>query len=160
MTMHDPFVRTSLGGWAVRVRWRLGRRGLVPRARERGGPDAPVRQRYRRQLSRIERHLAEDAPALKSMFAMFNQLSAGEQPVTVERVPARGWSSPEWRRQPALVAVLLALAAIVTLCLTLSTKVHTVVRPCVATTATAATAVAATAGAQVRDLNCHAYANK
>ena len=154
MTMHDPFVRPSLGGWAGRVRWRLGRRGLVSRSPERGGPDAPVRQRCRRQLSRIERNLAEDAPALKSMFAMFNQLSAGEQPVTVERVPARVWSSPEWRRPPACAAVLLALAAIVTLCLILSTKVHTVVRPC------AATAAAATAGAQVRDLNCHAYANK
>jgi ferric-dicitrate binding protein FerR (iron transport regulator) len=119
-----------------------------------------VRQRYRRQLSRIERNLAEDAPALKSMFAMFNQLSAGERPVTVERVPARAWSSPEWRRPPAFVAVLLALAAIVALCLTLSTKVHTVVRPCAATAATAATAVAPPAGAQVRGLNCPAYANK
>lgn len=154
MTLRDPFVRSSLGGWTKRVRWRLGRRGLAPHVRGRAALGTPVRQRYRRQLSRIERNLAADAPPLKSMFEMFNQLNEGERPVGVERVPPPAWSPIEWPRPPAYVAVLLALAAVVTMCLILGTQLHSVVRPCAATSAPSP----GTATAPVRAVGCPAYA--
>jgi hypothetical protein len=155
MTLHDPFVRSSLGGWRRRFHWRPRLRGLVPRGRGQAGPSAPVRRGYRRKLARIERGLVTDAPALTSLFTMFNQLSAGEQAAGVERVPVPGWPPPAWPRPPAYLAVLLALAAIMTLCLTLGSQVHNV-RPC---TATATAAPAAASGSPVRGLSCPAYAN-
>ena len=154
MTLHDPFVRSSLGGWTKRVRRRLGRRGHVPRGRGQAASGAPVRQRYRRQLSRIERNLAADAPPLKSMFEMFNQLNEGERLAGVERVPPPAWPPIGWPRPPAYVAVLLALAAVMTMCLILSTQVHSAVRPCAATSAPSP----GTATAPVRPLGCPAYA--
>ena len=59
------------------------------------------------------------------MFAMFNQLAGGE-PVGAERLPWRTWPRPRL----AQVAFLATLAAIVALCVVLSTQVHAVMRPC------------------------------
>ena len=100
---------------------------------------------YRRRLAAIERSLAADAPALSSKFAMFNHLTRGERAVGVEQISAQAWPRP----RPA-VAILLALAALVTLCVTLSTQIHTAVRPC--------SANAATYG-PMRGVNCHAYSD-
>ena len=146
MTTHDPFVGMGYG-WSWRVRWpgtrhRPGRRPQ--------GPGGPVRAPYRRKLARIERTLMADTPALSSKFALFNHLTRGERPVGVEQLPSAG------RRRPraAFVAVLLALAAIVTMCVALSAQVRTTVRPCqpAAATGTSARALA-------NEANCGAYAN-
>jgi len=140
MTMHDPLVGIGYG-WSWRVRWPGARRG---RGARRPWPGAPVRA-PRRALAKIERDLMADTPALSAKFAMFNQLSNGEPPVGVEQLPG-----PALRRPSAMyLAVLLALAAIVTMCVTLSTHVRTAVRPCQGT-ATSAPA---------RGLSCNAYAN-
>ena len=95
-----------------------------------------------------ERALVADTPALSSKFALFNHLTKGERPIGLEQLPASAWPRP----RPAHLAVVLALAAIVTLCLTLSTQIHSMVRPCQATSAAGAGAYA-----PVRGLNC-AYA--
>jgi hypothetical protein len=89
-----------------------------------------VRVPYRRRLAALERSLAADAPALSSKFAMFNDLTRGERAVGVEQVSVRAWPRPR-----PVVAILLALAAIATLCVTLSTQIHTAVRPCSSNTA-------------------------
>ena len=146
MTMHDPFVGMGYG-WGWRVRW--------PGARhrpggQRPGPGGPVRAPYRRKLAQIERTLMADTPALSSKFALFNHLTRGERPVGVEQLPSRG------RRRPraAHVAVLLALAAIVTMCVALSAQVRTAVRTCQPAAVTGTSPHALTRG-----LNCNAYAN-
>jgi hypothetical protein len=149
MSLRYTFARTGRGlAWQVRryrIRRQLGRRG-----RERSWPDFRVRLRNRRQLARMERALARDTPALSSMFAMFNQLTRGERAGGMERIPVP--AGP--RLRPAYLAVLLALAALVTLCVTLSTHIRPAARPCLTT-----------AGAGigphglVRNLTCAAYAN-
>lgn len=152
MTMQDPFARMSR-----RTRWFSLRRGLglpdskLPRLElsrpNQGGPGLRASARDRRRLSRIERALTADMPALASMFTMFNRLTAGEQPPGVERVPP-----PAWRRPRAVhLAVLLALAAIAALCLTLSTQLHSAARSC-------SGAAGMTTSAPVRSPTCHAYA--
>jgi hypothetical protein len=85
----------------------------------------------RRRLAAIDRALATETPRLASMFAMFNELAA-EEPVGAERLPSRAWP----RLRLAHVAVLATLAAIVALCVTLSTQVHAVMRPCRVSAAT------------------------
>jgi hypothetical protein len=144
--MHDPFVGMGYG-WSWRVRWpgTRHRPGSQPT-----GPGRPVRAPYRRELARIERTLMADTPALSSKFALFNHLTRGERPVGVEQLP-----SPARRRpRAAYVAVLLALAAIVTMCVALSAQVRTTVRPCPPAAATGASAHALT-----REASCGAYAN-
>jgi hypothetical protein len=144
MTMHDPFVGMGYG-WGWRVRWPGARRGPGGQ-----GPGGPVRAPYRRKLAQIERTLIADTPALSSKFALFNHLTRGERPVGVEQLPSRG------RRRPraAHVAVLLALAAIVTMCVALSAQVRTAVRTCQPAAVTGTSPHAPTRG-----LNCNAYAN-
>ena len=144
MTLHDPSVGMSYG-WDWHFRWSWVRRGLGRVRRKPRGPGARVRAPYRRRLAAIERSLAADAPILSSKFAMFNHLTRGEQTVGVEQVSMRAWSRPR-----PVVAILLALAAIVTLCVTLSTQIHTAVRPC--------SANASTYG-PMRGVNCHAYSD-
>jgi hypothetical protein len=149
MTMHDPFVGMGYG-WSWRVRW-PGTRHRP--GRQPPGPGGPVRAPYRRELARIERTLMADTPALSAKFALFNHLTRGERPVGVEQLPSRG------RRRPraAYVAVLLALAAIATMCVALSAHVRTTVRPCQPVAATGATG--ASAHALTREAGCDAYAN-
>ena len=146
MTMHDPFVGMGYG-WGWRIRWpgaRRGPGGAPP------GPGGRVRAPYQRELSKIERTLIADTPALSSKFALFNHLTRGEQPVGVEQFPSPAWPRP----RAAYLAVLLALAAIVTLCLALSAQVRTAVRPCQATAGTGTSAPA-----PARGHTCSAYAN-
>jgi hypothetical protein len=107
-----------------------------------------VRVPHRRRLAAIERALAADAPVLSSKFDMFNHLTRGERAVGMEPVSVRAWPRPR-----PVVAILLALAAIATLCVTLSTQIHTAVRPCSANTAGATyTPVRGVGG-----VNCRAY---
>jgi hypothetical protein len=130
MTMQDPFARMSR-----RTRWFSLRRGLglpgsgLARLKlsrpYRPGPGLRASARERRRLARIERALTADMPVLASMFTMFNRLTAGEQPASVEWVP-----SPARRPRGVHLAVLLALAAIAALCLTLSTQLHSAARSC------------------------------
>jgi hypothetical protein len=110
-----------------------------------------VRACRRRELAAIERALVADTPALSAKFALFNHLAAGEPPVGVELVSGPARSRP--RPRAAYLAVLIALAAIVTLCLTLSAQLHPAVRPC------AVTATAGAASSPVRGPGCPAYAN-
>ena len=109
-----------------------------------------MRVPHRRRLAALERSLAADAPALSSKFAMFNDLTRGDREVGVEPVSVRAWPRPR-----PVVAILLALAAIVTLCVTLSTQIHTAVRPCAANTAGATY----TPPRGASDVNCHAYSD-
>jgi hypothetical protein len=149
MTLHDPSVGMSYG-WDWHFRWSWARRGLGPFRRKPRGPGARVRVPYRRRLAALERGLAADAPALKSKFAMFNDLTRGERAVGVEQISVRAWPRPR-----PVVAILLALAAIATLCVTLSTQIHTAVRPCSANAAGATyTPVRGVGG-----VNCHAYSD-
>jgi hypothetical protein len=149
MTLHDPFAAMNYG-WDWHIRRSRTRHGPGRRRRKPAGPAARVRVPSRRKLAAIERTLAADAPALSSKFALFNHLTQGERPVGAERVSALG---RRWTRPRPAVAILLALAAIVALCVTLTTQVDTMVRPC----RTSATAGAA-ATAPVPGLSCHAYA--
>ena len=144
MTMHDPPVGMGYG-WSWRVRWPGARHGYGGRP---AWPGAPVRPCSRRKLAAIERALMADTPALSSKFAMFNHLTRGEPPVGVEPLPV-----PALRRPRAVyLAVLLALAAVVTLCLTLSAQFRAV-RPCQAAAGTATSSNSLTRGA-----SCDAYA--
>ncbi len=146
MTMHDPLVGMGYGwGWGWRVRWPGARHGHGGRA---AWPGAPVRPCSRRKLASIERALMADTPALSSKFAMFNDLTRGERPVGVEQLPVPALRPP----RAMYVAVLLALAAVVTLCLTLSAQFRTV-RPCAAAGGTATSS-----NAPARGASCDAYA--
>jgi hypothetical protein len=145
MTMHDPFVGMGYG-WGWRIRWPGARRGPGGQP---PGPGGRVRAPYRRELSKIERTLVAGTPALSSKFALFNHLTRGERPVGVEQFPSPAWPRP----RAAYLAVLLALAAIVTLCLALSAQVRTAVRPCQAGAGTGTSA-----HASARDVTCNAYA--
>ena len=169
MSVDDIFARSSRdGAWRTRrrlIRHRLGLPGLG-RRRPAG---RTMTARARRRLAAIDRGLAAETPRLASMFAMFNRLAAAE-PVGAERMPARTWPRPRL----AQVAFLATLAAIVALCVVLSTQVHSVMRTCLSS-ATAASAAASppapsitsqSAGrasgpsefSPVRGLNCQAYA--
>ena len=116
--------------------------------------------RVRRRLAVIDRRLAAETPRLASMFAMFNQLAAAE-PVDTERLPARAWPRPRLVQ----VAFLATLAAIVAMCVVLSTQAHTVMRTCLTSASASSTASPAAspstgsfAFAPMRGLNCQAYA--
>jgi hypothetical protein len=129
--------------------------------------------RARRRLAAIDRRLAAETPRLASMFAMFNRLAAAE-PVGAERMPARTWPRPRL----AQVAFLATLAAIVALCVVLSTQVHSVMRTCLSSAPAASSAASPAAPppapsatsqsagrasgpsefSSVRGLNCQAYA--
>ncbi|MGH3210069.1 MAG: hypothetical protein ACRDNO_20165 [Trebonia sp.] len=146
MAMHDTFVGMGYG-WSWRARW--------PGTRQRNdrqppGPGGPVRAPYRRKLAKIERTLMAETPALSSKFALFNHLTSGELPVGVEQLA----SSARRRPAAAYVAVLLALAAVVTMCVALSAQVRTAVRPC-----QPAAATGTTVHALPREATCDAYAN-
>ena len=143
MTLHDPSVGMS-SGWDWRLRWPRTRRGLGRFRPKPAGPGARVRGPYRRKLAAIERALVADTPALSLKFALFNHLTSGERPVGVEQVPASAWP------RAVHLAVLLALAAIATMCLILSAQSHSAVRPCTATAA---------ASVPVHGQGCHAYAD-
>jgi hypothetical protein len=145
MTMHDPFAAMGYGrSWRVRVLGAgHGSSGRPP------GPGARVRRPYRRRLAAIERGLTADTPALSAKFTIFNHLTSGEPPVGVERLPAPDLPGP----RAMCLAVLLAAAAIVTLCLALGAQVRTAVRPC-----QAAAAIGTSAQTPARGPVCHAYA--
>ncbi len=175
MSLHDRFTQAGRDRARRRFRLRLARRGPglpgLPRRGARGS--LRVSARDQRRLAAMGRALATETPRLASMFAMFNEL-AGEEPVGAERLPARAWPRPGLAR----VAFLATLAAIVALCVVLSTQVHSVMRPCLASTATSASprtplsaarsaspptgrgtaAARAAAFVPVRGLNCPAYA--
>jgi hypothetical protein len=170
MSLHDLFTQTGRDR-ARRLRLRLARRRLGLPGLRRRGPGAPVRltARGRRQLAAIDRALAAELPRLASMFAMFNQLAAQEEPASSERLPSRRWPRPRLGH----VALFAALAAIAALCVALSTQVHTVLRPCPTwppATSTASPSASPSASpfsvqaigpavlAPVRGLNCQAYA--
>ena len=143
MYMQDPFPWTDHTHRTGRIPWQWGWGARL-------GPNARARVRYRRRLAAIERDLTANAPALTSKFAVFNHLTKGERPVGVEQVPASAWPRP----RPVHLAVLLALAAIVTMSLIISAHFHPAVRPCAANAA-----APAAASAPVHGLGCHAYAN-
>jgi hypothetical protein len=136
MSLHDLFTQAGRDRARRRFRLRLARRGLglpgLPRRgtgqpRREPGCSARATARRRRRLAAIDRALAREAPRLASMFAMFNELGA-EEPVGAERLPSRAWPRPRL----AQVAFLATLAAIVALTVVLSTQVHSVMRPCLA----------------------------
>jgi hypothetical protein len=134
-----------------------------------------VSARGQRRLAVMGRALATETPRLASMFAMFNELAGGE-PVSAERLPRRTWPRPGL----AQAAFLATLAAIVALSVVLSTQVHSVMRPCLASASPSSSAspsaplsavspvsppAAPVAGratgaafGPVRNLNCQAYA--
>jgi hypothetical protein len=149
MTLPDPSIGMTYG-WDWRVRWFRSRRGLGRLRPRPAGPGSPVRLPYRRKLAAIEHALVSDTPGLSTRFDLFNHLTRGERPVGVERLPGPAWPRP--RR--AHLAVLLALAAIVTLCLTLGEQARTAIRPCAASAAGGTTV-----SMPVRGLSCPAYAN-
>jgi len=182
MSLHDLFTQAGRDRARRRFRLRLAQRVLglpgLPRRGVRGA--VRVSARGQRRLTAMDRALAAETPRLASMFAMFNQL-AGQEPVRAERLAPRAWSRPGL----AQVAFLATLAAIVALCLVLSTQVHSVIRPCLAfaSKSTSASpsaplsavppasppaspaaslgggrATGAAAIAAVHDLNCQAYA--
>ena len=149
MTLHDPSVGMNYG-WDWHIRWTWARRGLGWLRPRPAGPGARVRLPYRRKLAAIERALAADTPGLSSKFALFNHLTRDERPVGVERIPRPACPRP----RPVHVALLLAVAAIVTLCVTLSAQFQTAVRPC-----GPGGGARATISMPVRGLSCPAYAN-
>ena len=139
MSLHDLFTQAGRDRARRRFRLRLARRRLsLPGRSRRGarrGTSGSVRAsaRGQRRLAAMGRALATETPRLASMFAMFNQL-AGEEPVRAERLPPRAWPRPGL----AQIAFLATLAAIVALCVVLSTQVHGVMRPCLAAGSTSA----------------------
>ena len=142
MSLHDLFTQAGRDRARRRFRLRLARRGPglpgLPGLLRRGpGGSARATARRRRRLAAIDRALAKETPRLASMFAMFNQLAAGE-PVGAERLPSRTWPRPGLVQ----VAFLATLAAIVALSVVLTTRVHGVMRPCL-TSASASSASSA-----------------
>lgn len=129
MSLHDLFTQAGRDRARRRFRLRLARRVLGLPGLPRHGVRSAVRvsARGQRRLAAMDRALATETPRLASMFAMFNEL-AGQEPVQAERLPPRAWPRPGL----AQVAFLATLAAIVALSLALSTQVHSVMRPCLA----------------------------
>ena len=129
MSLHDRFTQAGRDRARRRFRLRLTRRGLGPPGLSRRGARDGLRMsaRGRRRLTAMDRALARETPQLAAMFALFNKL-AGQEPVRAERLPPRAWPRPGL----AQVAFLATLAAIVALCLVLTTQVHSVIRPCLA----------------------------
>lgn len=129
MSLHDLFTQAGRDRARRRFRLRLSRRVLGLPGLPRRGVRGTVRMsaRGQRRLAAMGRALATETPRLASMFAMFNELAGGE-PVGAERLPSRTWPRPGL----AQVAFLATLAAIVALCVVLSTQVHSVMRPCLA----------------------------
>jgi ferric-dicitrate binding protein FerR (iron transport regulator) len=151
VTMQDPSARLS-GDEARSHRLRRIWAWRRPRRQGRPVPEARMRKREFRRLAAMDRSLTAEAPRLASMFTMFGQLTSGESPGGVERLPAPARS----RRRPRRVhiAVLLALAVVVAVCFALSTQIHAVARSC-STTGTTAIAVSSAGGPT---LSCSGYA--
>lgn len=150
MYIHDPFPWTGHTHRTGRIPWQRGW-GRRP------GPGALVRVPYRRRLAAIERELTANAPALSSKFAVFNHLTDGERPVGAEQVSSHG--RPRLRIL-YLAALLGALAALVALCVTLTTQLRPTARPCqVSAAGTVATAAGST-HTLVRGVPCPAYPGK
>jgi hypothetical protein len=162
MSTHDSITRSGQGRtWRARLRlaWRRSLHAVLPWRRV---ADRSVRagRRERRRLSVIEYALVAEAPQLASMFAMFAQLSSGESHDGAERLPKATFRGP--RR--AHVALLLAFASIVALCVTLSFRVHPGSRSCPSSATSSASSGAsrspafrAAAFAPVRMPGCRAY---
>lgn len=172
MSTHDSIIHYGQGRiW--RARWRRVRRSVRAGVPWRRGRARPVRagRRERRSLRAIECALAADTPQLASMFAMFAQLTVGENHDGAERLPrvARSRPRPGPRSRRAHVALLFAFASLVALCVTLSFRVHPGSRSCpAAASSTSAASPAAppapvfragmaAAAAPVRMAGCHAY---
>ncbi|HVT68940.1 MAG TPA: hypothetical protein VHF26_14410, partial [Trebonia sp.] len=125
MTPRYSFTRAARArSW--RARWSRVPGRLARPGRHRIRPYAAClrTRRDRRKLAAIERALVTDAPGLSSMFTMFNQLNQGEEAAGAERVPAPAWPRP----RPAYLAALLALAAVVALCLALAAQIRPAAR--------------------------------
>ena len=124
MTLQDPSTRLSYTRGRRRPLLGLLRRlrAVVP-GRTPYGPGSLPSGRDRRQLTALDRSLAAEAPALASMYAMFNRLTKGEGPGGWERLTT-GTPRRRSRPNPAQLAMLMALAAIVALCVTLSTQLR------------------------------------
>ena len=76
----------------------------------------------RRALSRIEKTLADDHPALGPLFATFTRVTGHEPMPVTERVTARRWRWQRRRIRPAvvtLVGLAMATGALLTLSLML-----------------------------------------
>ena len=132
MSTHDSVTRHGQGRtW--RARWRQAWRSLRAAAPWHRGRPVRAGRRERRRLRVIECALAAETPQLASMFAMFAQLSSGESHDGAERLPKATFRGP--RR--AHVALLLAFASIVALCVTLSFRVHPNSRTCLGATSAA-----------------------
>ena len=172
MSTHDSITHYGRGRtWRARLRqaWRSLRAG----APWRRGRARPVRagRRERRRLRAIECALVAETPQLAAMFAMFAQLTAGENHEGAERLPrlVRPRPAPGSRPRRAHVALLFAFASMVALCVTLSFRVHPGSRNCpAAASPTSATSPAAppvpvfragmaAAYAPVRMTGCRAY---
>jgi hypothetical protein len=147
MSTHDSITHYGQGRtWRApwRLVWRL-LRAVVPWRR---GTARPVRvgRRDRRRLGAMECALAAEAPQLASMFAMFAQLAVGESHDGAERLPrsARSWRWQGPRR--VHVALLLAFAGLVALCVTLSFRVQPSSRNCLTSSPSTSATSAGSAG--------------
>ena len=149
MSTHDSIIRSGQGRtWRApwRLAWRLLRAGML--WRRAAGRPVRVGRRERRRLSAIEYALAAETPQLASMFEMFAQLAVGESHDGAERLPrlARSRRRPVQGPRRAHVALLLAFASLVALCVTLSFRVHPSTRNCLASTASASSTSPGSAG--------------
>jgi hypothetical protein len=143
MSTHDSIIHYGQGRtW--RARWRQVLRSLRAGAPWCRGRARPVRagRRERRRLRAIECALAAETPQLASMFAMFAQLTVGENHDGAERLPrvVRSRPRPGPRPRRAHVALLFAFASLVALFVTLSFRVHPGSRNCPASASSASSA--------------------
>jgi len=149
MSTHDSIIRSGQGRtWRApwRLAWRLLRAGML--WRRAAGRPVRVGRRERRRLTAIEYALAAETPQLASMFEMFAQLAVGESHDGAERLP---WLTRPGRRpvrgpRRAHVALLLAFASLVALCVTLSFRVHASPRNCLASTSSTSSTSAGSSG--------------
>jgi hypothetical protein len=141
MSTHDSIIRYGQGR-AWRARWRRARRSLRAGVSWGRGRARPVRagRLERRRLRAIECALVAETPQLASMFAMFAQLTVGENHDGAERLPRVVRSRPRRGPSPrrAYLALLFAFASLVALCVTLSFRVHPSSRNCPAAASSAA----------------------
>lgn len=149
MSTHDSVIRSGQGRtW--RAPWRLARRLLRGCVLWRRAAARPVRagRRERRRLSAIECDLAAETPQLASMFEMFAQLAVGESADGAERLPrlVRSRRAPVHGPRRAHVALLLAFASLVALCVTLSFRVQPGSRNCLASTASTSSTARGSSG--------------